>query len=64
MLLGYLAFSALYLGSDRTSYRIRFSAGVSSLDGEKAAAAVLKEADDALYAAKRAGRNQTTVARA
>lgn len=58
-----LSRAALILGSDRTSYRIRFSAGVSSLDGEKDAAAVLKEADDALYAAKRGGRNQTAVAR-
>ncbi|MCC6997823.1 MAG: diguanylate cyclase [Deltaproteobacteria bacterium] len=58
-----LSRAALILGSDRTSYRIRFSAGVSPLDGEKAVAAVLKEADDALYSAKRSGRNQTAVAR-
>lgn len=56
---GELSKAPLRLGSDQTRYHVRFSAGVSTLDGQKSAATVLKEADQALYAAKRAGRNQS-----
>ncbi|MFO0567024.1 MAG: diguanylate cyclase [Polyangiaceae bacterium] len=49
----------LVLGKDQTRYHVRFSAGVAALDGTEGAATVLRRADDALYSAKRAGRNQT-----
>ncbi len=57
-----LSKAPLRVGSDETRYHIRFSAGVATLDGEKSAANALKEADEALYAAKRGGRNQSRVA--
>ena len=55
--------SPVTLGGDETRYHVRFSAGIAALDGDRSAAAVLKAADDALYASKRAGRSRTTRAR-
>ncbi len=42
--------------------QIRFSAGIAELSGEEDRDALLKRADAALFAAKRAGRNQVAVA--
>ncbi len=42
--------------------RVTFSAGVAGIDGRKAADAVIKRADEALYRAKETGRNQVLAA--
>ncbi|PTQ11646.1 GGDEF domain-containing protein [Sphingomonas oleivorans] len=44
--------------------RLTFSAGIAGLGPDESASAVLQRADQALYAAKRAGRNRVHIARA
>ena len=47
---------------DSGKLRIRFSAGVAALSGQEDTETLLKRADAALYAAKRAGRNRVLTA--
>ena len=50
------------LSVNDAAYSVRFSAGVTSADGHAAADVVIRRADEALYAAKRGGRDRTVLA--
>ncbi len=47
---------------EKTGYRISFSSGVIAADQELAIEELISRADEALYSAKRAGRNRTVIA--
>nr|MBF0683820.1 diguanylate cyclase [Pseudomonas sp.] len=57
-----LRFSAIDFRAGEHTFNVSFSAGISQTDGHVAPAALLEQADQALYAAKRKGRNQVAIA--
>ena len=58
-----LRFSAIDFRAAGRTFNVSFSAGISQTDGHAPPAALLERADQALYVAKRKGRNQVEVAK-
>lgn len=57
-----LRFSAIDFRAGGQTFNVSFSAGISQTDNHAAPAALLEQADQALYVAKRKGRNQVAIA--
>lgn len=55
-------FAALSFNAGDQEFRVTFSAGICETDGHSASGLLLEHADQALYAAKRNGRNQVQIA--
>lgn len=56
-----LQFSQYCFKANNSNFFVTFSAGISSFDGINDASSIIEQADQALYEAKRMGRNQIVV---